>query len=98
MKDKELDELLNDYFEKEDFLKINDLLIKFFKIYFSNRIKEKNEDFKYTTLNDLLDFSKKYLDKDAKQKCFRFYEIQSQDDEKLVAFELKELFDIVKEV
>ena len=57
-----------------------------------------NEDFKYTTLNDLLDFSKKYLDKDAKQKCFRFYEIQSQDDEKLVAFELKELFDIVKEV
>lgn len=98
MKDKELDELLNDYFEKEDFLKINDLLIKFFKIYFSNRIKEKNEDFKYTTLNDLLDFSKKYLDKDAQQKCLRFYEIQSQDDEKLVAFELKELFDIVKEV
>lgn len=98
MRDKELDELLNDYFEKEDFLKINDLLIKFFKIYFSNKIKEKNEDYKYTTLNDLLDFSKKYLDKDAQQKCFRFYEIQSQDNERLVAFELKELFDIVKEI
>lgn len=96
MKDKELDGLLEEYFEKRDFFKINDILIKYFKIYFTNLIKEKKEDYKYTTLNDMQDYSKKYLDIINKQRFLQFYEIQKEDNEEAKAFELKELFDIVK--
>ncbi len=92
LRDKDVENQLKIYMDREDYFAYNQFLIKLLKIYFVNKVKENIPNFKYTTLIDLID-SKGKLGRRDRRLLERFYVEQHEEDEKLLA---ENLYDIYK--